>query len=142
MFVTYTPEGNAEGQRRWTFLPGRVRQSEAAAVEKAYGSNWDQFCAEAQAGSIRARRVLLWLLMRRDHPTLRLEDVPDFYTEELVVQHSADELRQVRERVEKSGLSEAERDMALGIIDGQIAEAEALALGPDDEGKATSNTEH
>lgn len=140
MLVTYKPEDNPEDVKSWVFKPGRVRQSEAAVIEKVYGQNWDQFCAEAQAGSIRARRVLLWHLMRRDHPVLRFEDVPDIYTDELLVEHSVEELRVVRERVEKSGLSEADREMALGVIDGQIADAEAREAEAGGEGKATSNS--
>jgi hypothetical protein len=139
MLVTYKPEG--QEPRSWTFDPGRVRLSEAAAVEKHYGASWEQFAAEVQAGSAKARRVLLWFLMRREHSTLRFDDTPDLWLEELVLEHTVEELRAVRDRVEKTGLPESDLTMALAIIDSQIAEAsERPELGG--EGKAISESAH
>jgi hypothetical protein len=140
MLVTYKPDD--QEPRSWTFNPGRVRLSEAAAVEKQYGSAWEQFAAEVQAGSAKARRVLLWFLMRRDHPTLRFEDTPDLYLDELVLEHSLDELRMVRDRVAKAGLSESEESTALSILDDQIAQAEVRPELGGGTGKAISETEH
>lgn len=137
MFVTYTPEG--ETPQSWVFDPGRVRQSEAAIVEKAYKSNWESFCNDVQAGSVTAQKVLLWHLMRREHPTLRLDDVPDFYAGEVVIEQSAAEWREIRDRVEKSGLPAAEIEQALLVIDAKTAAAEDRE--DVESGKATSNTE-
>lgn len=142
MRVAYTPEDNPEAKQSWVFRPGRVRQSEAALIERQYGQNWDKFCADVQAGNIAARRVLLWHLIRREHPKLRLEDTPDFYADEVVVSHSPDELREIRTRVVGSGLPAAEVEVALAVIDQQIAAAEADAEPEQSEGKATSSSEH
>lgn len=135
MFVTYTPE-DGETQR-WEFSPGRVRQSDAALIEKQYGQTWERFCGDVQAGSIKARRVLLWHLMRRDHHTLRFEDVPDFYADEVVIEHNASELASFRERLLKAGLPEMELAAAVAMLDDEIAQqggAEQV------EGKAISNS--
>lgn len=137
MKVTYKPE---DGEARsWEFKPGRVRQSAAALVEKAYGKPWDQFCGEVQAGSITARRILLWHLMRGDHPVLRLEDVPDFYADEVLIEHDADELRAMIQSAEtNAGIPADQRDVALGMLRAQLAEAEAA--GPESSGKASSKS--
>ncbi len=117
--------------------PDRVRQSEAELIEKRYGQNWDKFRADVQSGSAKARRVLLWHLMRRDHHTLRFEDVPDFYTGELLVEHSADELTALKDRLMKANLPDEEREQILVGLDIEITEA--MARGEQIEGKATSN---
>ncbi|MFC6017213.1 hypothetical protein ACFP2T_13475 [Plantactinospora solaniradicis] len=136
MQVTYKPEDG--GVQSWEFLPGRVRSMEAALVEKTYGKPWEQFCAEVQSGSMKARRALLWHLMRRDHPTTRMEDVPDFYADEVVIEHSLTELLDVRDTLSKADLPEAERTQALAMLDVDIAKAEARGAEP--EGKAISKT--
>lgn len=136
MRITYTPEDGSE-TRVWDFSPRRVRQSEAAIIERQYGKPYEQFVPEAQAGSARALRVLMWHLMRKDHPALRFEDVPDFFMDEIQLQHSVEELREAKSNIEKAGgLDPAEREVALALIESRIvlAEAEAAAEG-DSSGK-------
>lgn len=137
MLVTYRPDGAEE--RRWTFEPGRVRQSEAALIEKQYGENWEKFVADVQAGSVRARRVLLWHLERREHHTMRFDDTPDFYVSELTCEHSAAELRAMRDKVASAGLPAADVEQALALLDAEIATAQARDGEPT--GKATSNSD-
>ncbi len=122
MLVTYSPEGGEV--QRWEFDPGRVRQTEAVIIEKQYGENWEKFCADVQAGSIKARRVMLWHLIRREHHTLKFEDTPDFFTSELVVEHTAAELTAMRDKESKAGLPMADLEQALAVLDAEIAAAE------------------
>lgn len=136
MHVTYRPEDG--GPQQWNFDPGRVRQSEAELIEKRYGHNWDKFRADVQSGSIKARRVLLWHLLRLEHHTLRYEDVPDFYTGELLVEHSAAELAVLKDRLMKASLPEDEREQMVVALDVEITEA--IARGEQIEGKASSNS--
>lgn len=137
MFVTYKPEDGDE--RRWTFDPGRVRASKAEMIEKRAGQSWDQWRVAVQAGSIAARRVLLWHLLTLDHPTFRWEDTPDFYADELVIEHSVAELNEVRARVDKANLSAEEKEAFYALFDQELTEAmareEAGAAG-----KAPSNS--
>lgn len=135
MKVTYTPE---DGEPQiWPFLPGRVRQSRAALIEKLYGKNWDMFVFDVQSGSMAARRVLLWHVMSVEHPTIRLEDVPDFFADEVVVEHGAAELREMLDAAEKNveSIPADQRDVALSMLRGQLEAAEALEGGAP-EGKA------
>lgn len=120
MYVTYSPESG--DVQRWVF-DGKVRQSKAEMIEKRYGGTFEQWRSAVQAGDSKARRVLLWHLMSQDHPTLRYEDVPDFYVDELVVEFTADELRTIRENVAKASLAADEKETMLAMLDGQIAEA-------------------
>lgn len=140
MLVTYTPDGDKAQSKSWVFEPGRVRLSEAAAVEKQYGESWEKFVADVQAGGARARRVLLWLLQRRAHPILRFDDTPDFYLDEVVLEHTLDELTAIRARLEQAGLSESDLDTASALLDAQIAEAKTRPDLGGDPGKATSET--
>lgn len=90
MFVTYTPDkGDA---LEFTVYPAEMRFSEQEAVEKASGMEFSAWTLAVQTGSARARRVLLWVLMRREHPKLLLGDV-DFSPRELLIETSAEEKR-------------------------------------------------
>jgi hypothetical protein len=135
--VVYTPEGGAE--QTWVFKPGRVRQSQAAITEKAYGKPWDMFVMEVQQGSMAARRILLWHVMRTEHPMLRLDDVPDFFADELRIEHDAEELRALLEATEKNvdSLPAEQRDVALMMLRSELIAAEE---SEHDAGKATSNS--
>lgn len=125
MRIIYSPEGG--DSQSWVFDGKCVRQTDAALIEKAYGKPYQQFVAEAQGGSIRALRVLIWHLLRTTsgHVTYRLEDVPDFFVGEVEVKHSAAELREGRANLLAANVDEAERGVMLAQIDGQIAVAEA-----------------
>lgn len=128
MKVTYTPEDAPQDKRTWHWNTRKVRQSEAAIIERQYGKPWAQFVAEAQGGSIRALRVLVWHLMRVQdgHSALRFDDVPDFYVGEVETAHSADELREGMRNLESAaGLDPAEREYALSVARAQLAIAEA-----------------
>lgn len=59
-----------EGWGRKTILT-----SEAIAIEKAYGSNFQQFTVDIDDGSIYALQVLAWSLLRRSDPVLKVNEV-------------------------------------------------------------------
>lgn len=136
MWVTYQPESG--DQQEWEFDADRVRAAEAELIEKRYGETWEMWKAGIQQGSIRARRVLLWHLMRRQHHTLRYEDTPDFYTGEVVVEYNTTELGAMRDAVlQISDPDKAEERAAiLGAIDVQMTDAMAREATTDAEGDA------
>lgn len=143
MWVTYKPEDQpAEAAQRWEFNPDRVRTSEAELIEKRYGANWDTWRNDVRAGSARARRVLLWHLIRRKHNTLRYEDTPDFYMDELLVEHSVAELLELKERLAKAKVDdEGMREQMATALDIEITDAmarEGIAEVGDAGGKASS----
>lgn len=133
MIVTYRP---ADGdQQVWEFDPDQVRASQAEMIEKRYGAKWDQWRQDIELGASKARRVLLWHLMRtgpQGHPTLRFEDVPDFIMGELVVEHSVSEVQRIIGRLSKMKMDESEREQVMAALDIALAEAyerEGLLVG-------------
>lgn len=137
MQVIYRPEDGDE--QRWEFDFKRVRRSEAIIVEKAYGANrtWGQFAMAAMQDSAEALTLLLWMLMRRTHSKLKLEDVPDFYLEEVEIDFGAEEWRLMRDEAAKS--KDPDAPQALAVIEQKLAEAESREQAAG-EGKATSNS--
>ena len=116
MFVTYTPE---KGDRlEFTVYPARMRVAEQEAIEKASGMEFGAWTVAVQSGSTKARRVLLWVLMHREHPAIRLADV-DFSAEELEIETSAEEKRALLDySLDKGGDMDAE---TLAIAEREIA---------------------
>lgn len=124
MHVAYKPEDPTDGEpREWKFDPSRIKASQAEVIENRFGENFDQWVAGVQSGNMRARRVLLWHLLTRDHATLRFEDTPDFYAGELEVSFDVAELVPIRERMAASNLPASKRDAALAAIDLEMTQA-------------------
>jgi hypothetical protein len=140
MFLDYRPDGGEVQRFEW--LPGRVRSTEAAQLERSYSKlagerrTYDQLKSDVIQGSIVARRVVLHYLLRKQHPVLRIEDV-DPFEDEIDMQFSKDELEDILERTEKSdAVSDSEKEMLVAGLRQEIAEA------PESErsGKAPSPT--
>lgn len=132
MIIKYSPQG--QPAQVFTWDPGTVRAAEAELLEVKFGGTWDEFNVQLLKGSMRSRRVMLWHLLKRDHPTLKFDDV-DFAANEIELEFNADELQQFRAGIEKAtGIEEAAREQALALIDQQIADV------GDPEGKAPSES--
>lgn len=132
MFLRYTPDGS--DAREWALDLGKLRSMEIEQIERttglAYGTEFKQ---QLLKGSARARRALLWTLQRREHPTLKLDDV-DFADDELTLIMDKAELAETRVAVAKADIPEAEKSLALEIIDEQMSTA------PDAPGKALTRS--
>jgi hypothetical protein len=77
MIVTYR-EAGAEAPTTWEFDPEEIPMAAADMIERRFDSerpSFERWLSAVQGGSARARRVLLWYLLQRDHPKLRFEDV-------------------------------------------------------------------
>lgn len=130
MKVTYTPEGDAA--QVFDFKPKLVRAAMAEMIETRADMKYAQWVEAVLAGSIKARRVLLWHLLSRVHGHLKLEDV-DFAVGEVVVERDLDESHELRAEIVAWTGKEEIRVQALAEIDGEIEKLEA-EQGP----KATS----
>lgn len=133
MLLKYTPEGG-EAQT-WTVDLGKLRTMETEAIEKVtdlpYGS---AFREQLFKGGTRARRALLWTMLRRAHPTLKFADV-DFADDEVVVDFDREEWANIRAAVaDAPGLDDDARAFQLGAIDAAMAEA------PEAPGKAPASS--
>ena len=104
MLVKYKPE-NEDGSVRedlaWEreFQPMRVRANRAEMIEKRYGARYSEWVTAIQAGEVKARRVLMWHLLSLDHPTFKMEDVPDFMFGEVELDYSLSDLQKLRREV-------------------------------------------
>jgi hypothetical protein len=115
MIVTYLPA--AAEPREWTFRPMEVSSREAELVEEYLAVTYAMWVKAFQTGSIKAQRIALWLLLRRDDPTLPLESV-DYQVRELRCRFEGSEAHEMRLQVQDDpDLDEEERARLLARID-------------------------
>lgn len=124
MKVTYTPAGDQA--QEFDFKPNLLPASMAEMIETRYGGRYEEWTEAVLAGSMKARRVLLWNLLSRVHGHVRFEDV-DFKVGELKVERDLDELIELRAEIETwSGTGREElRIRALEEADAQIQKLQA-----------------
>lgn len=118
MRVTYSPEDGSP--QTWEYIPSKVRQTEAEMLERKAGSSYDEYNKNVLAGYAKARKVLLWHCMRKDHPLYRWEDLPDFAMSEVVVEFDAVELADIRAAIVASKIDEDDKAQALTMLDTQM----------------------
>ncbi len=109
MDVTYDPEDGSPPQS-WVFDPDDVLRSEATAIEKAFGGSWEEWIGLLRVRHAKARTVLLWHLLRQQHPKLLFQDTPDFRMRQIKVEMSSAELREVYDQISRTKMSEDIRD--------------------------------
>lgn len=120
MLLKYTPEGT-DGQS-WAFSPDKLLSSEAEAIERVTKMTYAEFGVAIIKGSATARRALLWVLLKRDEPTLKHASL-DVPVGAIVLEYEPHELVQMRAEAENSDeLTEAERRLALDFFDNELAE--------------------
>lgn len=130
MFVTYTPD-DEDTVHEWEFAASEVTASQAEDIERSYGSPWDQYLIDVFSGGIRARRHLLWFLLRQEHPVLLYGDTPDFKVGELVCEFDKAELAQMRDKAAK------DKSLPASVLEHIDREIETAPEGST--GKAQSN---
>ncbi|MEU5769795.1 hypothetical protein ABZ782_28160 [Streptomyces asoensis] len=130
MYLVYTPEGSEE-PTRWRYNPRKIMSAERENIERLTGRNWTEFSKEVVQGSSLCRRALLFTFQKREHPTLKFDDV-DFAWDELELAYSKGELQQMRDAAAESVPADM-RAAVLSKLDEQIAEA---FEDPEEEGKA------
>ncbi|QJT01789.1 hypothetical protein G9272_16955 [Streptomyces asoensis] len=130
MFLVYAQEGTEE-PKRWRYNPRRIMSAERENIERLTGRTWTEFTKDVVQGSSICRRALLFTFQKRDHPGIRFDDI-DFAWEELTLEYSKGELKQMRDAAAESAPAEM-RAAVLARIDGQI---EAAPDDPEEEGKA------
>lgn len=114
MIVTYAP---SEGERReWEYKSADLPSGEAEDIEDAIGSTFVEWQTSLLQGGAKARRALLWVLLKRDNSSLKFGDV-SFQLGELSVEFDREEKQQVRAELEKStDLSEQAKAQALRVL--------------------------
>ncbi len=133
MFLEYTPEG--QPTRRWHYQPGRFRVAEMRLVEKTTNFRWQEFQVELAMGSVVALQALLWTYLRREHPTLKVEDV-DFAADEVQLIKDSDELAADLENLEEAAGAMPEDQRLAGLHHTRVQ----LRTAPPPPGKASTAT--
>jgi hypothetical protein len=111
-----------------------VLGAHAEMIERRFGGAWDQFTVGVMRGSVKARRVLLWYFRMLNHPGYRIEDLPDFYTGELVVSYSVAEVGELRKQAEVVHYDDPdEREQLMAMFD--VMQSEAMS---DEEARAVA----
>jgi len=88
----------AEGvtPREWEFEPAKLMSPECMAIEKLTGLTFQEWAESVKKGSIRSMHAYLWVLLKRENPTLQPKEV-QFSPSEVDFQPSDDEIRKVFE---------------------------------------------
>lgn len=131
MYLVYKPEGSEEPQR-WRYDPKKLMSAEREMLERRTGKNYSEFTIAVQKGNSQCRRALLHMFLKRDHPTVRYEDV-DFAWDELTLEHSKGELILMRGQV-ADNVPPEQLAAVLERLDGEIA---AAFEDPEEAGKAS-----
>ena len=130
MFLVYQPEGSDE-PKRWPYNPRKLMTAEREAIERRCDMTFAEFTQAVLKGSSLARRALLWVMLKREHPTMKFDDV-EFAWDELKLEYSKGEYDQM---IEKAG-DELSGEARTSVLDGLRAERETAIEDPDQEGKA------
>lgn len=136
MQVVYAPKDDPTTARTWTFDPDDVYADEAGLIEDHWGNPWDHFMMHARARSMKAMRLLLWHLMRSDHPRqyANLKDVPRFKTGDVSIKSSVAELLEQKKMLDIPGvLTPDEHAQAVRVFEEEYAaalEREGLPVEP------------
>src|SRR5688500_15720336 len=131
MYLVYRPEGSEE-PKRWKYNPKKLMSAEREMLERRTGKNFTEFTQDVVKGNSQCRRALLFMYLKREHPTTRYEDV-DCAWDELTLEHSKGELLKMREDAADSVPAHV-RESVLEKLDKEIAEAYE---DPEEEGKAS-----
>jgi hypothetical protein len=125
--LVYEPDG-AEEPQRFRYKPQKLMSAEREALERRSHMDFADFTKGVLNGNAVCRRALLWVMLKREHPTLRYEDV-DFAWDELRLEYSKQEYELMRDNLIEAGTATPEQ------ID-QINREIATAIDEESEGKA------
>jgi hypothetical protein len=130
LIIIYAPEG---GERQtWNLKEVRFMSSEAEAVERSTGLEWQEAKARVIKGSMLALRAIVWVLVKRDEPALRYGQF-DPAENEIGVDFDTEEWAVVRDELANSpDLDDEQRALALAQLDAEAAEAVPAAAEPDE----------
>lgn len=138
MIIVYAP---ADGDtHRWNLKQSRILATEAEAVERVTGLEWQAARGKVVKGSMLALRAVAWVLFKREQPTLKYSQFQPA-AEELSYEYDAEERALIRRNIEEDDdLTAEEKAEILAEMDeedaklaeDEPAEAEDEAADVDD----------
>lgn len=135
MWAIYRPDG--EDSQEWWLRLDDLGDNEAEMIEARSGMDWEEWKLRLLKGNIRARRALLWSLLRRQHMALRYEDVR-FTAATFSVEFDAQELGEMIRAMEKDAERRTLKDEEQA---GLAAFREALETARPAQGKARAGSD-
>lgn len=99
--LTYTPEGADPIVFEFAF--DKLMSPEAIAIEKLTGLTLEEVGKKFLSSSVTTTHALLYVLMKRNHPTLKPDEL-QFTTSEIAVELTVDETRSFVERYDAGEL--------------------------------------
>ena len=129
MYLIYQPEGTEEPQK-FLYKPQKLMAPEREALERRSKMDFADFTKAVLNGNALARRSLLWVMLKRQHHTLKFEDV-DFAWDELKLEYSKQEYELMRAQMLAKGNVDPEQLVQLDeeiatAVDEQATEGKAL----------------
>jgi hypothetical protein len=114
MLVIYEP---VDGERQeFEYHPNELLSFDSEAIEDVGGPTWadyEEFGERLSSGNLKARRAILWIMLRRQNPKLRFSDLV-VRVDEVNIDADADDLRTYLKR---DNLTEAERAEAQALLE-------------------------
>ncbi len=99
MHVTWNPEYGGEVIELEFKPDDDLMSKEAADIETQFGAPIEQSINELRMKRVKARRLLLWWMLRQNHRRLAFKDIPDFRLRQLTVEMDVEELRELWKRL-------------------------------------------
>jgi hypothetical protein len=131
MYLTYKPAD--EDPQEFIFIPDEINSFDAEAIESATNWTWEEFMLKLQTGSFKARRALLWVLLRTVHRGLAFRDVK-FNKNQVELEYDVDEMakliKQIKEQPDQDGFN---KDAFIAQME---KEMETARPAPAESGKA------
>ena len=131
MRFVYAPEGLEP--KKWDFDPGKLMSPECMAIEKLTGLSFGEWQKAFLKDSITAQHAYLWVLLKRETPTLTAEQV-QFMPSEISMEWTEEEARAIRDallaRSAVQALDVAEVQ-ALATMREQVGDSEAVEVETD-----------
>ncbi|MFI5995866.1 hypothetical protein ACIBAC_28950 [Streptomyces sp. NPDC051362] len=107
MYLIYEPEG-AEEPQRFQYKPQKLMSAEREVLERRSRMDFTDFTKGVLNGNAVCRRALLWVMLKRVHPTTKFEDV-DFAWDELRLEYSKQEYELMRDQAIENGNADPEQ---------------------------------
>jgi hypothetical protein len=107
MQFIYAPEG--ADPRKWDFDPARLMSPEIEVIERNTGMPYLEWIEQVGRGSVSAIHGLLFVLLKREAPTLKWGDV-QFCMADVAWEYTDDETRSMVEALEGKATTEGLTD--------------------------------
>jgi hypothetical protein len=132
MHVTWDPEDGGDVVVLEFKPDDDLGSKEAEDIEKIFGAPIEQWMNELRMKSAKARRLLLWWMLRQNHRKLAFKDTPDFKLRQMKVEMDVQELQELWKRLSRMKMDEGKLDDLRAAFEVDVRDAmerEGVILG-------------